>query len=330
MEAHLQEVTFAYGDREVLALPDLRFAEGRVTALLGPNGAGKSTVLRLLAGLERPRSGRVLVGGSPAAAARASIAYAFQEAVFLSGSLRANLALALRLRGLPRPDRSRRLEEAAAACGVAHLLDRSATRLSGGEAQRANLARALSLRAPLTLLDEPLAGFDEGGRRQMLAELPALLRRFAATTVLVTHDRDEALRLADDLALLRGGRVQACGPKGAVFAAPPDAESAAFLGYTLLSTDAGLVGVAPGGLRPGPGDLTLTLHVEALTDLVTAVEVSGVCSSSGDALTVAFPPTPPLPAPGDQITVGAPTEQVVSFAEKAAPPVDSPSRSPVA
>ena len=328
MEARFDRVQFAYGEQPVVDVPELRFAAGRVTALLGPNGSGKSTLLRLLAGLERPRAGRVLVGGKPAAGARSSVAYAFQEAVFLSGSLRANLDLALRLRGLPRPERHARLAEAATACGVALLLDRPANRLSGGEAQRANLARALSLRAPLTLLDEPLAGFDERGRAQMLEELPALLRRFAGTTVLVTHDRDEALRLAEDLVLLREGRVRAAGPRRQVFASPPDLETAAFLGYTLIPTDAGLAGVAPGGLRPGPGEFMLTLHVEEIVDLVTSVEVVG--RANGERIAVAFPPDLPLPAPREQVTVSAPTEMVVSFTEPAPKTVDSPSRAPVA
>lgn len=328
MEARFEGVRFAYGDRLVLDAPDLRFAEGRVTALLGPNGSGKSTLLRLLAGLERPRGGRVLVGGKPAPAARASVAYAFQEAVFLSGSLRANLALALRLRGLSPPERGSRLAEAATACGVAHLLDRPANRLSGGEAQRANLARALSLRAPLTLLDEPLAGFDERGRGQMLDELPALLRRFAGTTVLVTHDRGEALRLAADLVILREGRVCAAGPKRRVFSAPPDPETAAFLGYTLIATDAGPAAIAPGGLRPGPGDLTLTLHVDEVVDLVTGVEVAG--RSGGRRVAVVLPPDIPPPAPGEQVTVGASAGSVVSFTNHPPETVDSPSRAPVA
>ena len=328
MEARLNHVQFGYGDRPVLDVPDLRFAEGRVTALLGPNGSGKTTLLRLLAGLERPRAGRVLVGGRPAPDVRPSVAYAFQEAVFLSGSLRANLDLALRLRGLPPGERRSRLAEAATACGVAHLLDRPAGRLSGGEAQRANLARALSLRAPLTLLDEPLSGFDERGRRQMLEELPALLRRFAGTTVLVTHDRDEALRLAGDLVLLREGRVRAAGPRREVFAAPPDPETAAFLGYTLIPTDAGLAGVAPGGLRPGPGDFMLTLQVEEVVDLVTSVEVVG--RGNGRRIAVAFPPDRPAPAPGEQVTVSAPTEMVVTFTEPPPEPVDRPSRASVA
>ncbi len=328
MDARFEGVQFAYGEQPVVDVPELRFAPGRVTALLGPNGSGKSTLLRLLAGLEQPRAGRVLVGNEPASAARAAVAYAFQEAVFLSGSLRANLDLALRLRGLLPSERRARLAEAATACGVAHLLDRPANRLSGGEAQRANLARALSLRAPLTLLDEPLAGFDERGRDRMLEELPALLRRFAGTTVLVTHDRDEALRLAEDLVLLREGRVRAAGPRREVFASPPDPETAAFLGYTLIPTDAGLAGVAPGGLRPGPGDFTLTLHVEEIVDLVTSVEVVG--RGNGERIAVAFPPHLPLPAPGEQVTVSAPVEMVVSFTEPPPETVDRPSRAPVA
>ena len=312
----------------MLDVPGLGLAEGRVTALLGPNGSGKSTLLRLLAGLERPRTGRVLVGGRPAREARASVAYAFQEAVFLSGSLRANLDLALRLRGLPAPERRARLAEAATACGVAHLLDRPAGRLSGGEAQRANLARTLSLRAPLTLLDEPLAGFDEPGRGRMLAELPALLRRFAGTTVLVTHDRDEALRLAQDLVLLREGRVRAAGPAREVVAAPPDPETADFLGYTLIPTDAGLAGIAPGGLRAGPGDFTLTLQVEEVVDLVSSVEVVG--SARGRRLALPLPPERPLPLPGESIPVSAPAGMVVSFTETPPETVDSPSRASVA
>ena len=328
MEATMESVSFAYGDHPVLEVPALRFAEGRVTALLGPNGSGKSTLLRLLAGLERPRAGRVLVGGKTASDARRSVAYAFQEAVFLSGSLRSNLDLGLRLRGLAPDERRERLAEAAVACGIPHLLERPATRLSGGEAQRANLARALSLRAPLTLLDEPLAGFDEQGRAEMLAELPALLRRFAGTTVLVTHDRDEALRLATDLVLLREGRVRAAGPGRDVFASPPDPETASFLGYTLLPTDAGLAAIAPGGLRPGPGDLTLSLEVEEVVDLVTGIEVSG--RVAGRRVAVTFPPDAPPPAPGERVIVGAPTGAVVSFTDLPAKPVDSPSRTPVA
>ena len=311
MEARLEGVAFAYGDRPALEAVDLRFAAGRVTALLGPNGSGKSTLLRLLAGLERPRRGRVLLDGRPAPAARAAVAYAFQEAVFLSGTLRANLDLALRLRGLPAAARRARLEEAAAACGVARLLERPAARLSGGEAQRANLARALSLRAPLTLLDEPLAGFDERGRALMLAELPALLRRFAATVVLVTHDREEALRLAADVVVLREGRVCAAGERRAVFAAPPDPQTAAFLGYTLIPADGRLAAVAPGSLRPSPGDFTLALRVEEVVDLVSGVEVAG--RVGGERVAAVFPPDAPAPARGDCVVVGAPAAAVVNF-----------------
>ncbi len=328
MEARFEGVRFSYGDQETLDVPHLRLAPDRVTALLGPNGSGKSTLLRLLAGLERPRAGRVLIGGKPAREARVAVAYAFQEAVFLSGSLRANLDLALRLRGLSPSARRARLAEAANACGVGHLLDRPANQLSGGEAQRANLARALSLRAPLTLLDEPLAGFDEHGRRQMLDELPALLRRFAGAALIVTHDRDEALRLAGDLVLLREGRVRASGPARRVIAAPPDPETAAFLGYTLVRDRDALVAFAPGALRPGAGERALFLTVERVTDLVTTVEVVG--TSGGGRIAVNFPVGAPPPAVGERVTVSAPAAMVVSFADAPGAAVDSPSRAPVA
>ena len=312
MDARLEGVSFAYGERTVLEVPELTFAPRRVTALVGPNGSGKSTLLRLLAALERPQQGRVRVGGEDADAARASVAYAFQEAVFVSGSLRGNLELALRLRGLAAAERESRLEESAAACGVEHLLDRRANRLSGGEAQRANLARTLALRAPLTLLDEPLAGFDEPGRRVLLRELPELLRRFATTTIIVTHDRDEALRLADDLVVLREGRVAASGPKARVFTEPPDPDTAAFLGYTLLPTDLGPVGVAPGALRPGRGDFTVELCIEEVVDLVTTVELAGTVAGEPVAFTVERGDY----APGGRVTLGAPADAIVQFSAR--------------
>ncbi|HCV00106.1 MAG: spermidine/putrescine ABC transporter ATP-binding protein [Dehalococcoidia bacterium] len=328
MEALLKNVKFSYGDELILDVPEVCFFEGRVTALVGPNGSGKSTLLRLLAGLESPHSGHVLIGRRPSPPAREYVAYAFQEAVFLSGSLHANLDLGLRLRGLPSSERGLRIEEAANACGVDHLLDRPANRLSGGEAQRANLARALSLRAPLTLLDEPLSGFDEEGRRQMLEELPGLLRRFAGTTVLVTHDRNEALHLATDLVLLHRGRIRAAGPKREVFSNPSDPESASFLGYTILQTEDGLVGISPGAFQAGTGDFTVSLEVEEVIDLVDRVEVVGW--AAGQRIAVNFPPDSSLPSAGEQVIVSAPTGMVMSFTDPVSKTVDSLSRAPVA
>ena len=312
MDVRVEGLRFLRGRREVLALPHLTFAEGRTTALLGPNGAGKSTLLRLIATLERPATGAITIGGRPALPNRTTrelVSYAFQEPVFLAATVRANLDLALRLRGIGRETRMARIDEAAAACGISHLLDRNAHRLSGGEAQRASLARALCLRAPVTLLDEPLSGLDGPARRQLLHDLPALLRNFATTTVLVTHDRDEALRVADDIVVLIDGRVRAAGPKGEVVRHPPGVETAAFLGYTVVTTDAGATAIAPGALRPGGGEACFALAVDEVTDLGTHREVSGLIAGAR----VSIPLTGAVPLPGDTLEVSAPADAVVRY-----------------
>ena len=277
MDVRIEGLRFHRGRRIVLDVPSLLLADGRTTALVGPNGAGKSTLLRLIAGLERPTAGRVLLGGVSASprAARERVAYAFQEAIFLSDSVRGNIELGLRLRGAGPAERRRRAEEAAAAFGIEALLDRPALRLSGGEAQRANLARALSLRAPITLLDEPLSGLDGPARRQLLHALPGMLRQFATTTIVVTHDRDEALRLADDIAVLIDGRLRVAGPRATTFGSPPDAETAAFMGYTLLPVEGATCAIAPRGLRIGPGDHEFAMAVDEILDFGVRREVWG-------------------------------------------------------
>lgn len=308
MEVTARGLEFRRGRHTVLSIPELTFANGRVTAVLGPNGSGKTTLLRLIAALERPSSGEVLLDGRPARPTREtreSIAYAFQQAAFLTGPVRSNMDLALRLRGLGGPERAARIEQAAAACGIAHLLDRDSHRISGGEAQRANLARALCLRAPVTLLDEPMHGLDRGTRETLLAELPGMLRTFATTTLLVTHERDEAMRLGDDLAVLMGGRVRAHGAKGAVFRSPPDIEVAAFLGYTIV----GRTAVRPGALRLGAGDFELSLRVEGVSDVGTHFEVWG---HAGETAVRAIA-TGELPAAGAEAVVSAERSAVVQF-----------------
>jgi len=315
MDVRIEGLRFSYGRRDVLDVPGLTFAEGRTTALLGRNGSGKTTLLRLIAGLERPLAGRALIGGEPASPARVrqTVALAFQQPVFLTSTVRANLELALRLRRLPPAERERRIDEAARACGVDHLLDRGAVHLSGGEARRANLARALALRAPVTLLDEPLAGLDGPARRHLLHDLPGLLRDFATTTILVTHDREEALRLGDDIVVLSEGEVRASGPKHEVFRQPPDPETAELLGYTVLDSDAGPVAVAPGALRPGPGEVTFWLEVEEFVDFGSHAEAFG--SIGGSNLSVRLPAGSPPPGPALQVS--APSAAVMSFINSA-------------
>jgi ABC-type sugar transport system ATPase subunit len=294
----LQGIRVVRGGRTVLEIPSLRFRSGRTTAIFGPNGAGKTTLLRTIAGLERPAAGSVHLGDAPPRPG--TVAYAFQRAVFLRGTVRENLALGLQVQRVPVSERRRRIAEAARECGIEALLDRPAHQLSAGEAQRASVARALTLEAPLTLLDEPLTGIDRVTRAQLLDDLPALLRRFAATTILVTHDRDEAVRLADDIVVLVAGRVLAAGSKRALHAAPPNPETAMLLGYTVLAVDGQMLAVPPGGLvigaAPAWGRPRLALTVLEVSDTGRDQRVHAL--AGGARVEVALPAGMAPPAAG--------------------------------
>ncbi len=275
MDVRLDSIRVVRGGRTALDVPALVIRSGAVTAILGPNGAGKTTLLRAIAGLDRPATGTVSIDGHSGRVDQ-QVAFAFQAPVFVSGTVRHNLELALRLRRVPRAECSDRIAAALADLGVAHLAGRDVRRLSGGEAQRVNLARTLMLRAPVVLLDEPLAGLDAPSREALIGELPRALRAHpGATVVLVTHDRDEAGRLADDVILLLDGRVHASGSAASVFARPPDAESAQFLGWTVVEMAGGPAGIAPGGLAPGPGELEFTMEVEAVVAVGARWEAVG-------------------------------------------------------
>ena len=293
MEVTLEQLRFEREGRRILDVPRLRFPANTTTAVFGPNGAGKTTLLRLLAGLEEPTSGRVISGARPA--------FAFQEAVFVRGSVRYNLELALRLREVPAGERGGRIDEVARECGIAEVLERPARALSAGEAQRVNLARTLALRAPVTLLDEPLAGIDRVTRDHLLDDLPRLLATFAATTVLVTHDREEAFRLADHLVILSRGRVRMAGPKRAVYEAPADAECAALLGYTVLPTQGGPIAVPPGGWKLATGAISFRLTAAAVVDMGRHWHVIG--TAGGVRVDVRLPPDAMLPQPGTTLDI---------------------------
>ena len=245
------------------------------------------------------------IGGRPVRAGDRAprTAIAFQEQVFVGGSVRRNLALALELKGVDPSDRPARIAEAAAECGVSEVLDRPARQLSGGEAQRVNLARALALRAPVTLLDEPLSGIDRLARIQLLDDLPRLLATFATTTVLVTHYREEAFRLAQHLVILVDWVVRAAGSTGAVFRAPADRTVAELLGYTVLPCDAGQIAVPPGGLLLGERAPGFTLMVERVVDMGNHPHVVGRVGN--DRVDLRLAPGDRLPAPGETVRVGA-------------------------
>lgn len=266
MEVSLRGVSLERSGRVVLDIPSLEFPAGSVTAVFGPNGSGKTSLLRCIAGLERFR-GTVAIDGVEVVRGDRRVALAFQEPVFLRESVRANLSLGLALRGVLPGERGVRLTAMARECGLTAVLERPAAELSSGEAQRANLARTLALAAPVTLLDEPLSGFDRIGRVRMLEEIPALLAAHATTAIIVTHDREEAYRLADRLVLLVAGRVVAAGSAGEIYRHPPDAESALLLGYTVVPLGSRLIAFPPGALLRGPGEITFRIIVDREVDM---------------------------------------------------------------
>ncbi len=307
MDVTLQDVAVVRGGRTILDVAALSFLSGTTTAVFGPNGSGKTTLLRVIGALERPRAGSVRIGGEDPTAPDGPVprhAFAFQERVFLGGTVRRNLDLALDFHRVPPEERMVRIAEVAAECGIAALLDRPARQLSGGEAQRVNLARALALRAPVTLLDEPLSGIDRLARTQFLDDLPRLLATFATTTIFVTHDREEAFRLADHLVILVGGRVRGAGSKGAVFRDPRDAVVAELLGYTVLRCDGRAIAVPPGGLRIGADRRpSFTLHVERVVEMGNHPHVLG--RVGGVRVDLRLAAGEAAPEPGSEVRVGA-------------------------
>jgi len=212
----LEDVSVVREGREILSLPRLDVREREVLVVLGPTGAGKSTLLRVLHFLEKPAAGFLSWRGGrvpwPAPLAlRRRVSMAFQDPLLLSGTTYENVAYGLRLRGENGPGARERVEAALRLFHVEHLAGQRARTLSGGEAQRTALARALVLRPELLLLDEPFAALDAPIRRHLLEELKQAVRGQGITCVYVTHEQSEAFALADRIAVLRRGKLLQAG-----------------------------------------------------------------------------------------------------------------------
>jgi ABC-type sulfate/molybdate transport systems ATPase subunit len=218
-----RELAVRRGDRRVLSHVDLHIETGEVVALLGPNGSGKSTLVAALLGLLQPEAGSVVRS--------VRVAGALQPSSLLRRSALANVEAALAWWGTPRTGRRGRALEALSAIGATHLAERPARSLSGGEARRVHLARALAVGAPLLLLDEPFAGLDPSTRADILFDAATALRDAGRAAFVVVHDRAEAWALADRVAILLDGRIAADGAPTDVFDHPPSAAVAAFVGF---------------------------------------------------------------------------------------------------
>jgi molybdopterin-binding protein len=234
----LKDVRVRLGRAEIVNVPHLDVLTGEVLVIVGPNGAGKSILLETLDLLHRPRQGRVLFEGQPVdgreLALRRRMAVVFQDPLLLRRSVADNVAMGLRLRGVRRSIRRDKAAFWMDRFGIAHLARRSAVTISGGEAQRANLARAFALDPEVLLLDEPFSALDQPTREELLDDLSAALRETGVTTVFVTHDRGEALRLGDRVAVMMGGSIRQVGTAAEVFAAPVDEEVASFVGVETI------------------------------------------------------------------------------------------------
>jgi iron(III) transport system ATP-binding protein len=227
-----------YATNEVLRSVDLDVPHGSLSAVLGLSGCGKTTLLRVIAGFERAQKGRVALSGRVLDDGRAyvvperrDIGYVPQEgALFPHLDVQANVGF-----GLSRTERrGRTVGELLEMVGLSSLARRMPHEISGGEQQRAALARALARRPDLLLLDEPFSSLDATLRGTVREEVSSLLRRQGTTTVLVTHDQEEALSLADSVAVLRDGKIIQQGSPSDIYGAPTDARLAGFLGEANL------------------------------------------------------------------------------------------------
>jgi ABC-type sulfate/molybdate transport systems ATPase subunit len=231
----IRDLLIRRGGRDALQVPSLEIEQGEVLALVGPNGAGKSTLLLALARLIYPERGRIFFAHRPlpdwdTLEYRRKLSFVFQDPLLMDLSVAQNVALGLGFRGVPKRDVAMRTRHWLELLGIESLAQRRAAELSGGEAQRVSLARALVLDPELLLLDEPFAALDPPSRLHLLDDLSPLLSQDHRTTVFVTHDLKEAARLADRVAVITSGRLRQIGSARQIKAHPADDDVAAFLG----------------------------------------------------------------------------------------------------
>jgi multiple sugar transport system ATP-binding protein len=223
-----------FGEVRAVDGVDLATREGEFLVLLGPSGCGKTTLLRMIAGLETPTAGEIIIAGQVVNAlpprAR-KIAMVFQSyALYPHMSVFKNIAFPLKAQGVPRADRQAKVAWAAAMFGIESLLARKPRALSGGERQRVALARALVREPDVFLLDEPLSNLDAKLRTAARDELQQFQKRIGTTTIYVTHDQVEAMGLGDRIAVMHAGKVRQIGMPQDVYDEPADTFVAAFLG----------------------------------------------------------------------------------------------------
>lgn len=267
----VRNLTVVRGGVQVLNVPALQLYENEVLALIGPNGAGKSTLLLTLACLLPPTTGEIRFRGEIITRDRELLGYrrrlamVFQEPLLFDTTVYENVATGLKIRGMAQEDVRRRVFETLELFNMTHLADRSARKISGGEAQRTSLARSFALRPEMLFLDEPFVSLDPPTRQALTEDLERILYETGTAAVMATHDQLEALRLADRIALVNHGNIVQSGPPVEVMNRPANEFVASFVGMEnvlsgevtecsdglLTATVMGCPIVFPGAALPG-------------------------------------------------------------------------------
>ncbi|KAF1044486.1 ABC transporter ATP-binding protein [Xylophilus sp.] len=325
-DVSLRGLSKRFKDATVVHDFSLDIANGELVALLGPSGCGKTTVLRMLAGFESPDQGQVLIGGRDVTHVepqRRNTAMVFQRyALFPHLTVQQNVAFGLEMRDVPRAAREARIGEVLKLVRLQGYSARLPHQLSGGQQQRVAIARALAIEPDVLLLDEPLSNLDAKLRAEVREEIRALQRSLGLTTLLVTHDQEEAMTMADRVVVIRQGRIEQVGSPGEVYGAPANRYVAGFVGrmnffegapgngrflsqggialqVPAQAVDASIIGVRPERIRLSvPGDSTfrpedaganrVPVRVRSLVFLGAAVEVH-VRTGAGEAFVVHQP-----------------------------------------
>jgi ABC-type sugar transport system ATPase subunit len=327
-----------HGDFAALKGVTFEIQPGEFFALLGPSGSGKTTTLRILAGLDAPTGGRVFIDGKDVTSTDArdrDIAMVFQSyALYPHMTVGENIAFPLEMANLPKAEIAIAVKEAARKVKIDHLLDRKPGQLSGGQQQRCALARAIVRKARLFLLDEPLSNLDAKLRLETRAELKKLQRSLGVTAVYVTHDQEEAMTLADRMAVFMAGEIQQVGTPAEVFARPNSIDIAGFIGsppmnlmparyidgdvvianhrFKTAMQAAGerevIAGIRPGALRVAPEGLKA--RVELVEDLGDMAVLDLDCAGALIRVRVS---DESVPREGDTISITARPQDIHLF-----------------
>ena len=276
MSIVVRDITKRFGEFTALDGVSLEVPTGSLTALLGPSGSGKSTLLRVVAGLEKPDGGEVLIAEEDVTAAapqRRGVGFVFQHyAAFKHMTVYENVAFGLRIRRRPRAEVRSRVAELLRLVQLEGFASRYPAQLSGGQRQRMGLARALAVDPKVLLLDEPFGALDARVRKELRAWLRRLHDETRTTTVIVTHDQEEAMEVADHVALMNAGRIEQVGPPRELYERPSNEFVMSFVGPVNRVGDA-FIRPHDLELRPEPNGSTQEAMVERLVHLGFEVRV---------------------------------------------------------